>query len=204
MKRLTNVCFITPEGFESDKLAETVLMLLESGIKWIQYRDKKNSKKLIYQNALNLRELTTDFGAFLTINDYLDIALAIDADGVHLGQEDLPLSEAKKIINNKIIGISTHDLNQAVEADRGGADYIGFGPIFHTSTKDAGQPKGLSALKVVKEVVKIPVIAIGGIITGNLMSVLEMGADGVAVSSGLLIGNIRDNARRFLTIIENR
>lgn len=204
MKRLTTVCFITPEGVESDKLAETVLMLLESGIKWIQYRDKKISKKLIYQNALNLRELTTDFDAFLTINDYPDIALAIDADGVHLGQEDLPLIEAKKIISDKIIGISTHDINQAVEADRGGADYIGFGPVFHTSTKDAGQPKGLSILKVVKEAVKIPVIAIGGINTGNLMSVLEMGADGVAVSSGLLIGNIKDNARKFLAIIENR
>lgn len=204
MKRLANVCFITPEGVESDKLAETVLMLLESGIKWIQYRDKKSSKKLIYQNALNLRELTTDFGAFLTINDYPDIALAINADGVHLGQDDLPLREAKKIMGDKIIGISTHDLNQAVKADRGGADYIGFGPVFHTSTKDAGQPKGLTTLKVVKEAVKIPVIAIGGINTGNLMPVLEKGADGVAVSSGLLIGNIKDNARRFLAIIESK
>lgn len=198
------ICFITPDGAESETLTESVLLILESGIKWVQYRDKKSSKKAIYQNALYLRELTTNFGAFLTINDYPDIALAVGADGVHLGQEDIPLSEAKKIMGDKIIGISTHDMNQATEAARGGADYIGFGPVFYTSTKDAGQPKGLIALTDVKKSVKIPVIAIGGINTSNLMSVLEYGADGVAVSSGLLVGSIKDNARRFMESIRER
>lgn len=202
MKKFNKLCFITPDRVAPDYLIETVLLLLESGIRWIQYRDKQSTKKIIYENALNLRKLTRKFDALLSINDYPDIALAADADGVHLGQEDLPLIEAKKIMGNKIIGISTHDLNQAIEAYKGGADYIGFGSIFHTSTKDAGEPKGLTALKQVKETIKIPVIAIGGIKTSNVLSVLNNGADGIAVSSGLLIGDIKDNAGRFLSIIE--
>lgn len=202
MKKLSNICFITPDRIAPDYLLEVVLLLLGSGIKWIQYRDKQNTRKIIYENALNLRQLTRKFDALLSINDYPDIALAADADGVHLGQDDLLLIEAKKIMGNKIIGISTHDLNQAIEAYKGGADYIGFGPIFHTSTKDAGEPKGLTSLKHVKEIIKIPVIAIGGIKTSNALSVLNNGADGIAVSSGLLIGSIKDNARRFLSIID--
>ncbi len=202
MKKLSKICFITPDRVSTDYLLEAVLLLLESGIKWIQYRDKQSAKQIIYENALSLRKLTRNFDALLSINDYPDIALATDADGVHLGQEDLLLVEAKKIMGNKIIGISTHDLDQAIEAYKGLADYIGFGPIFHTSTKDAGEPKGLAALKEVKKNIKIPVIAIGGIKTSNALSVINNGADGIAVSSGLLIGNIKDNARRFLSIIE--
>ncbi len=174
------------------------MLILKSGIRWVQYRNKEETRKIIHQNALKLRQLTSAFKACLIINDYADIALAADADGVHLGQDDMPLMEAKKIMGNRIIGISTHDLNQAVEAEKGGADYIGFGPIFHTSTKDAGAPKGLFLLREITDSINIPVIAIGGINADNVSSVLEQNCYGVAVSSGLLSNDIMDNARRFM------
>ncbi len=197
MKRFTNICFITPDGLRQDKLIEVVTLILNSGIKWIQYRNKQGARKDIYYNAMRLRELTTAFDAFLTINDYPDIALAVDADGVHLGQEDLPLKEARKIMGAKIIGISTHDLNQALQAEKDGANYIGFGPVFHTTTKDAGQPRGLSILREVVVSIKIPVIAIGGINIHNVKAVFEQGCYGVAVSSGLLGYDIARTARTF-------
>jgi thiamine-phosphate pyrophosphorylase len=204
MKKYTNICFITSDGLSQDKLIETVTLILNSGIKWIQYRDKQGTRKDIYYNAARLREVTTAFDAFLTINDYPDIALAVDADSVHLGQEDLPLKEAKKIMGEKIIGISTHDLNQALQAEKDGADYIGFGPVFHTTTKDAGEPRGMNLLRDVVSSVKIPVIAIGGINIHNVRAVFEQGCYGVAVSSGLLGNDIAHTARIFKLNAENR
>lgn len=175
-----------------------IRIILEAGINWVQYRDKDKTRKEIFFEALRLRELTRIFDACLIINDHADIALAVDADGVHLGQDDLPLREARRIMGNKIIGISTHSIEEAVEAERGGADYIGFGSVFPTTTKEVGVPKGLEGLKAVKKAVAIPVVAIGGIKTGNVRSVFETGCDGAAVSSGLLQGDARQNARRFL------
>ena len=112
------------------------------------------------------------------------------------------MKEARKILGKtKIIGISTHSLEQAIEAEAGGADYVGFGPVFHTETKDAGKPKGIQMLKEVKRHVNIPVIAIGGITSENLQSVLDSGADAVAVASAILRGNISDNISGFLKIL---
>lgn len=195
---------MTPDGVETQQLLYLVSTLLSEGIRWIQYRDKRNTKRVIYQNAISLKQLTSDFGAILSINDYVDIALAVGAEGVHLGQDDLPLQEAKKIAGHMLVGISTHNLKQALDAQKGGADYIGFGPIFHTTTKNVGEPKGVSTLKRVKEFIEIPVIAIGGIKINNLKSVFNCGADGVALSSGLLIGDLRDNAQRFREFIEKK
>lgn len=174
-----------------------VQMLLESGIRWIQYREKSKTKKEMFYEALELREVAKKYNACLIVNDYADLALAVDADGVHLGQDDLPLGEARKIMGDRIIGISTHNIHEAREAERGGADYIGFGPIFHTTTKDAGEPQGLDVLKEIKNSVKMPVIAIGGIKAENVKAVIETGCYGVAVSSGLLEGDIRMNVKSF-------
>jgi len=132
------------------------------------------------------------------VNDYIDIALAVNADGVHLGQEDMPVEEARRIMGRKkIIGISTHSLRQAKEAQDRGADYIGFGPMFHTSTKDAGRPKGLKALSRIRQHIKIPIVAIGGITWENINDVLDAGADACAVASGVLSGDIKTNVRMF-------
>lgn len=177
---------------------------LNAGIRFIQYRDKDRTRREIYYEALRLRELTLSAQAILIVNDHADIALAVDADGVHLGQEDLPLKEARKIMGNRIIGISTHDLEQARKADEGGADYIGFGPVFETLTKDAGSPRGIENLRLVKENTAIPVVAIGGINSSNLKDVLDAGADAAAVATAICRGDIADNARRLFSAVKGR
>ena len=178
-------------------------MVLKSGIRWVQYREKGKTRRELFFEAVRLREITRTFNARLIINDYADIALAVDADGVHLGQDDMPLKEARSIMGNRIIGISTHSVDQALEAEKGGADYIGFGSIFPTVTKDVGTPKGVDVLRAVKSVVAIPVIAIGGIKPDNVLSVFETGCAGIAVSSGMLDGDIKKNAERFLAAAQH-
>lgn len=176
---------------------------ITAGIGIIQLREKNMTKKDLYKEAAALRLMTLKSGVTFIINDCVDIALAVNADGVHLGQEDLPIAEARKVLGkNKIIGISTHSLKQAIDAERAGADYIGFGPIFRTATKDAGKPKGSKSLIEIKKHIKIPVVAIGGITTKNVSEVLENGADAVAVASAILTGDIRDNIKKFLSVIK--
>ncbi len=127
-------------------------------------------------------------GGIFIVNDRVDVAKAIGADGVHLGQEDLPLADARAILGpGKLIGISTHTLAQAVEAESGGVDYIGFGPIFPTATKEnPGPVVGVDGLREVRARVRIPVVAIGGITAKNAGDVRAAGADGVAVVSAVL------------------
>ncbi len=199
---LDGLCFITDRNICGLTSKEMSSLVLRAGIKWIQYREKNKPRRDIYNEAVLLRKLTAEFKASFIVNDHADIALAVNADGVHLGQEDLPLKEARKILGKtKIIGISTHSIEQAIEAEAGGADYVGFGPVFHTKTKDAGKPKGIQMVKELKKHVKIPVIAIGGITSENLQSVLDSGADAVAVASAILRGNISDNISGFLKIL---
>ena len=124
----------------------------------------------------------------LIINDRLDLALAAEADGVHLGQEDLPLHTARKILGEKsIIGISTHDEEQALAAQQGGADYIGFGPMFGTGTKKTGYtPRGLEQLRIIRSLVRLPIVAIGGITEERASQVLAAGANGDLATDGPL------------------
>lgn len=198
---LGGLCLILDSKVAGRSPVEMAAAALDSGIRWFQYRDKDSSRRCIYMEALRLRELTRDFDAVFIVNDYADIAAAVDADGVHLGQDDLPLTEARKIMGCKIIGISTHSLSEAQAAEKGGADYVGFGPVFHTTTKDAGLPQGPGSLRDIKRQIKIPVVAIGGIASGNLLEVMEAGADAVAVASAILKGNIQENAGKLFTII---
>lgn len=160
---------------------------VSAGVRFIQYRDKSGTRRSIYETAMRLARLLHESGGIFIVNDHADIALAVDADGVHLGQEDLPIEHARKLIGrDRIIGISTHSLEQAVEAEALGADYIGFGPIFHTSTKDAGPVQGIEMLSEIKRSVSVPVVAIGGIGPGNVHGVIRAGADCVAVISAIL------------------
>lgn len=183
---------------------ETALALLEGGVRIIQLRDKGITPLELYETACRIAGLCRRFGALFIVNDRADIAVASGADGVHLGQDDLPLELARKVCGaNFIIGISTHTVDQAIEAERGGADYIGFGPIFGTSTKDTGYtPRGLSMLAEVRAAVKIPVAAIGGITADNAGEVLRAGADMLAVASAVQAGgDVAGAARRFVEII---
>jgi thiamine-phosphate pyrophosphorylase len=196
------ICFITDRTCSDLPFPEMVRHVLQAGITFIQYREKEKTRREIYQEAVILRELTSTFNATFIINDHADIALAVDADGVHLGQDDLPLKEARKIMGRRIVGISTHGIEQAKEAEAGGADYIGFGPIFHTSTKDAGAPKGVDILKTIKQNCSIPVVAIGGISIDTAADVMNAGADAVAVATAICRGEITQNAKRFCDIIQ--
>lgn len=199
---LSGLCFITDRKACNLSTEDMVFKILGAGIRWVQYREKEKSRKDIYQESLIVREMTRQYNAVFIVNDHADIAFAVGAEGVHLGQDDLPIREARKILGkNKIIGLSTHDIEQALNAKKEGADYIGFGPIFHTKTKEAGEPRGLDMLRNVKKLVDIPVVAIGGINHENVRSVLETGVDAIAVASAILIGDIEDNVKKFLDII---
>jgi thiamine-phosphate pyrophosphorylase len=185
------------------RAAETALLeLLEGGIQWLQLRAKAMTPREFLQLACGTRRLAHSSACKLIVNDRLDIALACGADGVHLGQEDLPLPGARKLMGDRIIGISTHDVGQAKEAEEGGADYIGFGPIFGTATKETGySARGLEMLRRVRAIVNIPIVAIGGITEGNVKQVWQTGADSAAIISDLLgADDIADKVKRILAI----
>jgi len=197
------LCFITDHNTGGLSFLDMTQAVLKAGVGWVQYRDKTGSRRKVYEEAIKLKDLAGKHNAVFIVNDYSDIALAVDADGVHLGQDDLPVKEARKILGKgKIIGVSTHSIEQSLEAEQAGADYIGFGPVFHTSTKDAGSPRGIDLLGEIKNKVSIPVVAIGGINLGNIHSVLETGVDAVAAASAILKGDIEENAGKFMEIIK--
>jgi thiamine-phosphate pyrophosphorylase len=164
-----------------------MLQALAAGVKFFQYRNKSGARKSFFETSRSLAKIAKDAHALFIVNDHADIALAIDADGVHLGQDDLPIAQARKLLgNNKLIGVSTHNEAQAQEAEQSGADYIGFGPVFATLTKDAGSAKGISGLRTIVSSVTVPVIAIGGIDQQNVRDVIEAGAAGAAVIGAVL------------------
>ena len=154
---------------------------LRSGIRIIQYRDKSRESQGFYQNARLLKKIIADKALFI-INDRADIAKLVDSDGLHLGQDDLPIEAARRIIGrDKIIGKSCHSLKQAILAQKEGADYISIGPIFTTPTKPDYPVTGLSLLKSAIEKTKIPITAIGGIDKTNIGLVRASGAGIIAV-----------------------
>ena len=154
----------------------------------------------MYEACLRLAVLLRRSDAVFIVNDHADIALAVDADGVHLGQDDLPVEEARRLLGkDRIIGVSTHSADQARAAQAAAADYIGFGPVFTTKTKDAGPLQGLENLSNIRKTVSLPVIAIGGITNENIGGVLGAGADGVAVISAILSApDLREAAREMV------
>lgn len=162
--------------------------LLDGGAKMVQLRVKTLAAADFLALARDARAQTRAAGCRLIINDRIDIALACDADGVHLGQEDLPLAVGRKLLgSDKWVGISTHDLEQAKQAERNGADYVGFGPMFGTTTKNTGyEARGIESLKAVRAAVDIPIVAIGGINEQNVRSVWHAGADSAAIISDIL------------------
>ena len=185
------------------RATETALReLLEGGIKLIQLRAKAMTPVDFFQLACTTRILTRSYACKLIINDRVDIALACEADGVHLGQEDLPLYAARKLMGDRIIGISTHSTEQAKEAEKGGADYIGFGPMFGTTTKATGySARGLTMLRQVRDAVRVPIVAIGGVTETNAGEVWRAGADSAAIISDLLgADDIADKVKKILAL----
>jgi thiamine-phosphate pyrophosphorylase len=160
----------------------------EAGARIFQYRNKTASMKEAYADASALRKVASDLGVTFIVNDRCDLALAVDADGVHLGQGDLPYGYARTIMGkNTLIGLSTHDRDQVEEAEKLKPDYIGFGPIFKPGSKQDHDPVvGVEGLRAVRALTTLPIFAIGGITVENVEEVIKAGADGVAVISAIL------------------
>ncbi len=179
---------LDPSVAGSRSLTDLVNRALDANVRLFQLRMKMPETRTLYQTAEALCLLVQKGGGTFIVNDRCDVALAVGADGVHLGQNDLPLADARAILGpDKLIGISTHNLNQAIQAEAGGADYIGFGPIFATATKKNPDPVvGVAGLREVRAKVRIPIVAIGGITAKNVADVRAAGADCCAVVSAVL------------------
>ena len=176
------------DNFESDEIfLDRVALSIKSGVDIVQLREKNTTSKRFIYLAQRIRELTSHFGAAFIVNDRVDIAKISNADGVHLGQDDIPVSYAREILgDNAIIGVSTHCPEHAKKAITDGADYIGVGPVFKTPTKPSKDPVGLEYVKWAADNVNIPFFAIGSIDTANIKEVVEAGAKRVAVIRAIM------------------
>ena len=160
---------------------------IKGGVKIVQLREKNSSTKDFYEKALKVKEICKNYGALFIINDRLDIAQAVEADGVHLGQTDMPIEKARKILKNKfLIGATARNAKEAKKAELSGADYIGSGAIFGTNTKDNAKKLEMEDLKKIVNSVKIPVFAIGGINISNVSLLKNIGLQGICLVSGIL------------------
>jgi len=179
---------------------------IAGGADVLQLRDKEAPSGRLYQEAMQLRKITRDAKVPFIVNDRLDIALAVDADGVHVGQSDLPASVARRILGpGKILGVSVDTVEQAILAEKDGADYLGVGPVFEArGTKpDTGEPMGIDCIARIRRHCRLPIVAIGGINAENAGKVREAGADAVAVISAIVSADdISQATRRLKRILE--
>ena len=160
---------------------------LQAGVKAVQLREKDLSAKELFELAQSVRRLTRQYRARFFINDRVDIAMAVEADGVHLGQKSFSAKDVKRIFPKAIIGVSTHSLDEAKKAEADEADFITIGPIFYTPSKAGyGEPLGVEVIKQVRKEIRIPVFAVGGIKEDNARDVIDAGADGIAVISAVM------------------
>lgn len=180
---------VTDRGLAGDRsLAGIVGEAVTGGVTCVQLREKLCGTRDFIDQARQLKTLLQPAGIPLIINDRIDVALAVGADGVHLGQQDMAIADARFLAGPAmIIGISAESLEDAIRAERQGADYIGISPVFATATKaDAAPPLGLEGVRRIREAVKLPLVGIGGITQGNAGAVVAAGADGVAVVSAII------------------
>ncbi len=199
--------FITDSSLSKNGSINNVKAAVSAGCRIIQYREKNKCTKDMLEEAKKIKEMCKSKAVFL-VNDRVDIALAVDADGVHLGKEDMPYAAAREMLGpDKIIGLTVHNASEAAEAQGIGADYVGLSPIFATSTKkDAGKPCGTAMIGKVKAKIKIPIVAIGGINRKNVAEVIKSGADSAAAISAVMNSNdVQKEVSYFIRIIrENK
>ena len=197
---------VTDRGLAKNRSTlEIVKSAVAGGVTCVQLREKDCSTREFIRQAFEIKDFLKARGVPLIINDRVDIAQAVAADGVHLGQTDMPLEIAKKILGDSmIIGISAESLEDALEAEKGGADYLGVSPIFATPTKtDTAPPLGLEGLRSIRKAVKIPLVGIGGLNRENSAAVIQSGGDGVAVVSAIVAAADPAQAAGELTRIIN-
>lgn len=180
--------FITNRKLSKKPVIETVADAIRGGARMVQYREKDLPMPEIIKQAHEIAELCRQSNVLFAINDHIDVAVSVDADGIHVGQRDATYYEARDAVGSeKIVGVSASSVAQAVEAARNGADYVGLGPVFHTYTKrDAGKAIGLSTITEAKSRAGIPIAGIGGITLENCASVIKAGADGVCAISDVV------------------
>ena len=181
-------------------LYDAVEEALHAGVTLVQYREKNGLGKDMLEKVQAMVALCHKYNVPLLVNDRLDIALLSGADGVHLGQDDIPVAEARRLAGEDfLIGATAHNVEEALAAEAAGADYLGCGAVFATHTKKDTVPLGLDGLQAIRQAVRIPIAGIAGITTENYQQVLGTGADGVAVVSGILgADSISDTVTRFL------
>jgi len=191
--------------FQEKPLVACVEQALKAGVSLLQYRGKNLPYSSRVSTAKQLKSLCEKFQSTLIVNDDLEIAVAVGANGVHLGQEDASPEKARNCLGSgAIIGVTVRNVAQAVKAEERGADYLGLGPIYQSSTKQPVNPLGLQIIRLVREQVKIPIFAIGGISLEKVKEVMEAGANGVAVISGILASpNIGERVRAFLNLLRS-
>lgn len=201
----TDLYCITAEEYSLDRSnVEVVRQLINAGVRIIQYREKDKHMGHQYDECVQIRKMTSDAGVVFIVNDHVDLAMAVHADGVHVGQDDLPVNEIRRLTGGKmIIGLSTHSPEQAKAAVSQGVDYIGVGPVFKTYTKkDVCDPVGFEYLEYVAANMDIPFVAIGGIKEHNVHEIVNRGARCVAMVTEIVgaddIGNKIKNLRKII------
>lgn len=178
----TGVYLVTEDATPAALRLQGVQQALESGARVVQLRDKRTPRRLLLDEARTMGTLCREYGAVFIVNDDVALAWCADADGVHVGQDDLPAPEVRRLMGpHKLVGLSVSYLEEALEAERGGVDYLGVGAIYATPTKPDVEMAGLGLLREVRSRVSLPLVAIGGIDATNARSVFEAGADSVAV-----------------------
>lgn len=190
--------FITDAGLSKRGNLSDVQNAVDAGVTVVQYRNKTYKSKDLYEEASVLREICRDI--MFLINDRIDIALAVGADGAHLGQNDLPYHAARKLLgDDAIIGMTVHSVDEAIAAEEIGATYLGVSPIFFTRTKeDIGKPGGIELVRDVRTACTIPIIAIGGINLENAPEVIDAGADMIcAISKVVCSDDVQAEVRKF-------
>ncbi len=199
---IAGVYLITDQG---DNLVERVGTALRGGVTVLQYRAKGKGRDVCREEGDRLKQLCRSFGVAFIVNDDVELAVDLDADGVHLGQGDGSVKDARELLGaGRIIGKSTHNLNEALQAEQDGADYIGFGAMYPTGSKNVSHIAGTAGLAEIRDRIKIPVVAIGGITTSNACRVVDAGADALAVISSVLSSPHPDIAALELKLLFNR
>ncbi len=192
--------------FPEDRFLDSLEAALQGGVRDLQLREKDLPLKDLHSLAVVLRQMTERYGARLYINDRVDIALMVGADGVHLPEKGMPANEVKACYPHLLVGVSTHSLKGAKQAQKDGADFITFSPIFETpSKKEYGPPQGLDQLRTVCKEVNLPVLGLGGISKDRVSTVLKQGAFGVALISGIWNGpDIKQESFEYMQFFGRR
>ncbi|MDF1508505.1 thiamine phosphate synthase [Robertmurraya sp. DFI.2.37] len=202
MKEQLKLYLVTEESIPLPELLAIVEEAIKGGVTAVQLREKTNSGKLFFEKALKLKELTSRYEVPLYINDRVDIALAVEADGIHVGQEDLPLTSIKQIIPPTVnVGVSAGSVEEAIAAEKDGADYIGVGAVFPTASKDDAKVLAEGELEKIIEAVSIPVVAIGGIKLNNIERLKDLPIAGIAIVSEIMKA---DSPRKAASLLRGK